>query len=465
MKTDKHVYQAGTSSKKMQITTLICCSASGYYIPPLVYPGVQPRVELQETFHRVFPGALFGNSESGWMDSQFREYLENGFDVALVENKVHRPVLLLIDGARCHLSIEASEFCDVNAIYLYTLYPNATYIIQPLDLVLMGLLKKNYCEEMKKWLIDHIGQVFDKYEFIEVFASTYKLSATLENAKKGFEVASLHPWNPSQANTKKLAPASLYKPENPLPEVAADSSMVEEPQPSTSTNNEVPNRSPTPADVAPVEMFVKEPMIVKIGAKKFCLVEEAEEDTVEGKEDKIKKILDVPKTKSRMGGVRVSGLPRCVSSQKFRDAINAAKEKKKQQHEAIEKRKAKCKENAEAKKKEKEAAAAMKALKRNAKGRGKKRIMKKKVIESSTDVEDDIQVEYEDSSEYESEDDYLDSHCAECDTRFTGETMKTVIGCNSTHCGRWYHRGCTDLLLDGKSEREIQAMLFVCRYC
>ena len=190
---------------------------------------------------------------------------------------------------------------------------------------------------MKKWLIDHIGQVFDKYEFIEVFTSTYKLSATLENAKKGFEVAGLHLWNPSQANTKKLAPASLYKPEDPLPEVAADNSMVEEPQPSTSTNNEVPNRSPTLADVAPAEMFVKEAMIVKIGAKKFRLVEEAEEDTVEGKEDKIKKILDVPKTKSRMGGVRVSGLPRCVSSQKFRDAINAAEEKKKQQCEAIEK--------------------------------------------------------------------------------------------------------------------------------
>ena len=162
----------------------------------------------------------------------------------------------------------------------------------------MGSLKKNYHEEMKKWLIDHIGQVFNKCEFIEVFASTYKLSATLENAKKGFEVAGLHLWNPSQANTKKLALASLYKPEDPLPEVAVDNSMVEEPQPSTSTNNEVLHGSPTPADVAPVEMFVKEPMIVKIGAKKFRLVEEAEEDTIEGKEDKIKKILDVPKTNS-----------------------------------------------------------------------------------------------------------------------------------------------------------------------
>ena len=209
----------------------------------------------------------------------------------------------------------------------------------------MGSLKKNYHEKMKKWLINHICQVFNKYEFIEVFASTYKLSATLENAKKFFEVAGLHLWNPLQANTKKLAPASLYKPDDPLPEVAVDNSMVEEPQLSTSTNNEVLNRSPTPTDVAPVEMFIKEPMIVKVGAKKFDLVEEAEEDTIEGKEDKIKKILDVPKTKSRMGGVRVSGLPRCVSSQKFCDTINAAEEKKKQQREAIEKRKAEHKES------------------------------------------------------------------------------------------------------------------------
>ena len=54
-----------------------------------------------------------------------------------------------------------------------------------------------------------------------------------------------------------------------------------------------------PADVAPEVMFIKEPMIMKIGAKKFHLVKEVE-DTEEGKEEKI---LDVLKTKSKMGGV------------------------------------------------------------------------------------------------------------------------------------------------------------------
>ena len=55
-------------------------------------------------------------------------------------------------------------------------------------------------------------------------------------------------------------------------------------------------------------------------------------------------------------------------SKKFHDAIQAAKQKKKEQCEAIEKQKAKCKEKTEAKKKEKEAITAMEALKHNMKG-------------------------------------------------------------------------------------------------
>ena len=173
-KSDRHINQAGTSSKKTHITMLICCTASGHYVPPLVvYPGVQPRVELREKFHTAFPQALFGNSKSGWMDTHlFQEYLENGFNKALADRHVQRPVLLLIDGARCHLSIKASKYCDQNGIYLYTLYPNATHLLQPLDLSLMGSLKMNYRSEMKKWYTKYIGAIFNKYEFIEVFHPT-----------------------------------------------------------------------------------------------------------------------------------------------------------------------------------------------------------------------------------------------------------------------------------------------------
>ena len=104
-------------------------------------------------------------------------------------------MLLLIDGAKVHLSIEASEFCAENEIILYTLYPNATQLIQLLDLALMGSMKKIHKDEMRKWVIANIGETFDKYHFVEVFKETYNWSCTLTNAIKGFEKAGLVPWN------------------------------------------------------------------------------------------------------------------------------------------------------------------------------------------------------------------------------------------------------------------------------
>ena len=51
-KGEAHVYQAGTSSSKTQITALIASSAAGHFIPlMIVYPRVQLRTQLHDDFH------------------------------------------------------------------------------------------------------------------------------------------------------------------------------------------------------------------------------------------------------------------------------------------------------------------------------------------------------------------------------------------------------------------------------
>ena len=51
-KGEAHVYQAGTSSSKTQITALIASSAAGHFIPLMIeYPGVQLRTQLCDDFH------------------------------------------------------------------------------------------------------------------------------------------------------------------------------------------------------------------------------------------------------------------------------------------------------------------------------------------------------------------------------------------------------------------------------
>ena len=82
---------------------------------------------------------------------------------------MQKPILLLIDGVKCHLLIQASEICDENKILLYVLFPNATHLIQALDLVLMNAVKTIYKEEVRTWLMKNPGELFDKYSFIDVF--------------------------------------------------------------------------------------------------------------------------------------------------------------------------------------------------------------------------------------------------------------------------------------------------------
>ena len=105
-RSDKHIYQGGTLSNKMQIMIPIGTSASGHYIKPLVvYPGVQPHTQLWEDFHNKFPSGLFSNSSNGWVDGTlFQYWLEFEFNKEITKHNVRRPVLLLIDGARCHIS-------------------------------------------------------------------------------------------------------------------------------------------------------------------------------------------------------------------------------------------------------------------------------------------------------------------------------------------------------------------------
>ena len=106
-------------------------------------------------------------------------------------------VLLLIDGAKCHISIQAGEFCKENNIFLYTLYPNVTHLIQLLDLVLMNIVKTNYWSEVKHWLKKNPKALYNKYVFIQVFKEVWLKSAKVEYTIKGFEESGIYPMNPN----------------------------------------------------------------------------------------------------------------------------------------------------------------------------------------------------------------------------------------------------------------------------
>lgn len=88
------VYSMSSAEKGKTHTVLVCVSASGYVLPPLM---VYPRKRcVPDTFKvGAIPITLFQTSESGWINSDiFLEWLQ--FFVSNIPPA--RPVLLVQDG-------------------------------------------------------------------------------------------------------------------------------------------------------------------------------------------------------------------------------------------------------------------------------------------------------------------------------------------------------------------------------
>ena len=413
------------------------------------------------------------------MDSDlFMSWLENGFMKGIKERGVMLPVLLLIDGAKSHLSIQASEFCHKNDIILYVLFPNATYLIQPMDLVLMNSIKTVYKEEVRILLQKNPGVLFDKYLFIQVFAVVWQWGTQEEISIKGFEKSGIFPWNPQKIKDGKLAPSSIYERQDPLPEINDSVNepvnddvtepqegdvpiqVSDEPQPSTSARGTSSDETIAPVFKQPKpKTGLEQPLRLTIGGKKYKLVEEQES---------VDEILTTPKAKvSRMGGAWMQGLPRCISGQEYRSIIKAEEDKKKKEHEEIEKCKKEHAAKAEEKRVAKQQAQVMQSLKQ------KRRPMKLPEPSSESEVEEDEVIFVDESSE-DSDDSGNESdvyfegtvnRCAECDTRFVGIEKKRAIGCETSYCHRWFHPKCSGLETKGKTLKQIEKMDFICKYC
>ena len=144
-----NVYACGSSSKQM-ITTLLCASAAGMYVRPMiVYPGIFLIVNLDIL------------QVAGWTSCCFSNvYI---FDPSITAMGIKGLVLLIIDGTQVHLSLWISEFCDEKNIILHVLFPNSTHLTQPLDLSLMGSVKVHYKKVVCKWIGENPFEIYDKF--------------------------------------------------------------------------------------------------------------------------------------------------------------------------------------------------------------------------------------------------------------------------------------------------------------
>ncbi|CAK1582074.1 unnamed protein product [Parnassius mnemosyne] len=130
----------------------------------------------------------------------FFEYVADIFYPWLIKNKIALPVILFVDGHISHLSFQTSQFCEEKGIVLVALYPNATHLIQPMDVAVFKPLKEAWRRRVQIWRVDKIKNdephVLKKKDFAKLLHEVMDNTITKSILANGFRKCGLFPWNP-----------------------------------------------------------------------------------------------------------------------------------------------------------------------------------------------------------------------------------------------------------------------------
>lgn len=210
----KNVYEIQAGNEKETITVLLVFTAAGDTLQPMVvFPYVRPPRDVIQSM----PDEWFlGRSETGWMRSEiFFEYVANAVNSWLEKNSVPKPVLLLVDGHKSHLTLELSKFCNDNQIILYSLPPNTTHLMQPADVSVFRPLKVEWRKTIREWQgnSENYNSVLSKSTFCPLLNKVLQKDMT-DTIKNGFRKCGLFPFNPDAVDYTKCIQNTLERAEN-----------------------------------------------------------------------------------------------------------------------------------------------------------------------------------------------------------------------------------------------------------
>lgn len=191
------------NNEKENISVLVTGNAAGDLAPNFIlFAGKSLPNNCAEM---APPDFAFGCSDSGWMTSElFYGYIAYIFEPWLTSKKIKRPILLFIDGHRSHLTLHLSKFCSEHEIVLIALHPNATHIIQPLDVSFFRTLKSNW-QKRNKSICDTSGSIgIQKYQFAGILKKTLDSMDCKKLLENGFRKCGLQPFDVNKIDFSKV---------------------------------------------------------------------------------------------------------------------------------------------------------------------------------------------------------------------------------------------------------------------
>lgn len=221
-----------TSAERGELATaVICMSASGVFIPPMI---IMPRVRQRPEYaNGTPPDTLVICHKSGWMQL---DLFEQWFDHFLTHTQasIDNPILLILDGHKTHTqNISVIDKARTHGVTIVCLPPHTSHHLQPLDVSFMGPLSTFYSQEVEIWLRNHPGRCISLTELGSLFGKSYLRASTPLNAINGFKKTGLYPLDRT-VFTDDMFAAALPTDEEPTQDRTEDS------------NQEVHNVAPPP---------------------------------------------------------------------------------------------------------------------------------------------------------------------------------------------------------------------------
>ncbi|XP_045501117.1 uncharacterized protein LOC123698513 [Colias croceus] len=206
----RNLYQIKAGNEKDNLTVLVTFNASGEICPPLiVFPYIRPPKSVTDSMPKDW---TLGRSESGWMNGDvFFEYIVNDFNKWITEKNIKKPVLLLVDGHKSHMSLALSSVCEELGIILYALPPNTTHMLQPADVSVFAPLKAQWKSHVRKFLAkpENLNNAVTKTNFCLLFKDIIENPQMKTNIINGFRRCGLHPYDPNAVDYTKCVQNTL----------------------------------------------------------------------------------------------------------------------------------------------------------------------------------------------------------------------------------------------------------------
>lgn len=195
----KHIYQEQQHTTREHITVHCCVSAAGESIPAFII--FQKCLPCTACALEGPPKALYGVSPKGYMDAElFLKWLLFFVKHAPKE----RPLVLVVDHHKTHVSREVVKFCRENQVEVVCLPAKTTHVLQPLDISVFDPLKTVFSRNAARLGLVRGDLVIGKKHFPAMLREAYPQVVTKKNIMAGFKKAGIFPLNREAFDSSQL---------------------------------------------------------------------------------------------------------------------------------------------------------------------------------------------------------------------------------------------------------------------